>query len=106
MSLETLTLEDVHLALSAEKLKLQISSAVDFRSPSGWNSPLGDAGILEALTTANVWVSRGRRCRLDIKVLFDGKPLGKATRLSILESLGYHLCNARVSSAPLSRGFC
>ena len=97
MSLQTLELEKLHLTLAAEKLKLGIASAVDIRFPSRWIPSQDNDGIVKALTSGYIWLSRGRRCRVDIKVSFNGKPLDRNCRIGILESLGCHLRDAHVS---------
>jgi hypothetical protein len=96
MSLETLKLEGLHLTLASEKLKLDIASLVDVSFQSGWIPCQDEDAIVKALTSGQIWVSRGRRCRLDIKVSFNGKQLDQTSRIATLESLGYHLRDAHV----------
>jgi hypothetical protein len=97
MPLQTLELEKLHLTLASEKLKLDIASTVDIRFQSGWIPSQDQDGIVKALTSGQIWVSRGKRCRLDIKVSFNGKPLDRTSRVAISESLGYSLRDAHVS---------
>jgi hypothetical protein len=102
MSSKTLELGNLLLTLNAEKLKLEVASKVDIKCPSGWspqdNEDADNDTFVKALASGNVWVSRGRRCRLDIDFFLNDKPLDNTSRISILESLGYHLCDAHVSS--------
>jgi hypothetical protein len=111
MTLQTLELEKIHLTLASEKLELNVASSVDFRFPSGWNAPQEvdfrfPSGwnapqevdsVVDALTGGHVWVSQGRRCRLDIEVSLDGKRLEGISRVSHLESLGHQLREMYVS---------
>lgn len=97
MSLQTLGLEKLHLTLASEKLKLDIASTVDIRFPSRWSPSWDNDEIVKALTSGHIWVSRGRRCRVDIEISFNRKPLHSTTRIAILESIGYHLREAHVS---------
>jgi hypothetical protein len=97
MSLKTLELEKLNLILTSEKLKLEIASSVDIRLPSRWSPLLNHDDTVKALTSGNIWVSRGRRCRVDVEISFNAKRLDKTSRIAILESLGYHLRDAHVS---------
>ena len=97
MSSRTLGLEKLHLTLNSEKLTLEIASKVDIKFPSGWFSSLDDDGVFQALTSGYIWAPRGRRCRVDVDISFNEKPLDAVSRIHILESLGYHLRDANVS---------
>lgn len=98
MSSKSLELEKLSLTLVSEKLKLEIASTVDIKFPSGRSPPDHDCTV-KALHSRNIWVSRGRRCRVDADISFNGKPLHALSRIPVLESLGYHLRNAHVSSS-------
>lgn len=98
MSSKSLVLEKLFLTLASEKLNLEIASTVDIKFPSGLSHSGDDDGVVKALTSGNIWVSRGRRCRLDLEISFNGKPLDRTSRITILESFGYDLQVAHVSS--------
>ena len=99
MSSKTLELGKFSLALNSEKLKLEIDSSVQIKFSSGWDPSAGENIIVKALESGSIWISRGRRCRVDVQIFFDGKPLERSSRISLLESLGYHLRDAHVSSS-------
>jgi hypothetical protein len=106
MSLKTLQLEKFHLELASEELGLKIELTMDIRFPSGWTPSLDNDDMVKALASGYTWVSRGRRCRADFQIFFDDKPLDWASRISVLESLGYHVRDAHVSFLAFVPGFC
>ena len=106
MTSRTLELAKISLTLKSERLKLEVAPTVDVRFPSWWSPSRDDESIVKALISGNVWVSGGGRCRVDVDVLFNSKALDKTIKISILESLGYHLHEANVSPMPPSGGIC
>ena len=106
MSLRVLELGTLHLTYSEHHLKLSVVSVADVRIPRSISSLDNDA-FIKALTSRNLWVSRGVACHFDIQILFNGKPLDKNGRVNLLESLGYRLRDAQVScKIPLLASFC
>ncbi|KAH8754680.1 hypothetical protein F5882DRAFT_469304 [Hyaloscypha sp. PMI_1271] len=97
MSLRVLELDTLHLTVPDHLLKLSVVSAADIRIPRSISS-LEDSALIKALTSGRLWVSRGVACRLDVQVLFNGKPLDGDGRVSLLESLGYRLRDAQLWS--------
>lgn len=95
MSLKELELDQIHLTSVSDKLRLSINSSATFQIPA-LLSQLSQRDTAKALTSGNVWISRGTNCGLDIHVYFDGKRLEKNRRLHVLESLGYRLRDAHV----------
>jgi hypothetical protein len=95
MSLRALVLDTLHLANLEHRLELSVISAADIRIPQSVSN-LEDFVLVKALTSGNLWVSRGIACHLDIQVLFNGKPLDRSLRVTLLESLGYRLRDAQV----------
>jgi hypothetical protein len=101
MSLKVLELEQIELTYPIDGLKLSIISQVEVRLPSGKLASLDQEGLIKVLRSGNVWVSRGRACRLDMQLSFNGKLLNKSNRMQILEVLGYCLSDAYVSESLL-----
>ncbi len=95
MSLWALELDPLHLVNSEHHLKLSVLSFANIRIPWSISSLENDA-IVKALTSGNLWVSRGAACRLDIRVFYNGNPLDRNGRINILESLGYRIRDAQV----------
>ncbi len=98
MCLRVLELDALHLNSPDHHLKLSVVSTADVRIPSCISS-LENAALVKALTSGNVWISRGVACHLEIQVLFNGKPLDKDGRVNLLESLGYRIRDAQVGGA-------
>jgi hypothetical protein len=90
-----LELGTLHLVDTENHLKLSVLSTTDIRIPQRISSLANDA-IIKALTSGNLWVSRGVGCRLDIQILFNGKKLDRNGRIGLLESLGYRFRDAQV----------
>lgn len=105
MSLKALELDRFSLCSTAESLKLEVVSAADFRVPRNLSN-LDSNAMLKALTLRQVWVSRGRGCRIDIEVLLDGKPLNRIDYLHLLQSLGCMIRDAEVRSNDSLKSFC
>jgi hypothetical protein len=97
MSLKVLELDRLQLIIFEDHLKLSVVSAAAIRIPRSL-STLDGAALVKALTGGEIWVSRGISCRLDIEILFNGKPLDQISRLNLLESLGYRIRDAAVRS--------
>lgn len=89
MASRTLKLDGNLLKLASESLELEISTAVDVKVPLGWD--FEEDKILEALISGNIWAARGRKCRVDVDISFNGKSLDDTSRISLLEYLGYNL---------------
>jgi len=105
MPLRVLELDTLHLTNPDAHLKLSVVSAVDVRFPRSISN-LQDDALVKALTSGKLWVSRGIACRLDIQILFNGKPLDRNGRVNILESLGYRIRDAHVGChIPWLAGF-
>jgi hypothetical protein len=102
MALRVLGLDPLHLIKPDSELKLSVVPAVDIRIPDSI-SILDDAALVKALTSGNLWVSRGLACHLDIHILFNGKSLDARGRVNLLESFGYRLRDAQVSCTFLGR---
>lgn len=96
MSLRALDLDSFILVNPAENVKLQVGLAVHFQLPSRL-STLSAEAALKALASGNVWVSRGRGCRIDLEILQDGMPLDGVVFARLLESLGCRIRDAAVS---------
>lgn len=95
MSFKILDLGRFSLVNTAESLKLDVVSAADFRGPRSIKDLDADV-LLRALTSRQLWVSRGRGCRIDIEVLLDRKPLNRNDCVQFLESLGCQIRDAKV----------
>ena len=102
MSLQVLRLDTLRLTKPDNELKLTVVPAVDIRIPHSI-SILDNGALVGALTSGNLWVSRGVACHLEIQVLFNGKPLDPTGHVTLLESLGYKLRDAQVSDTFLAR---
>jgi len=97
MSVKTVHFEQLKLSYAAEDLKLSVTSFVDLKLPNNRLASLDGEDLLEALTTENIWISRGSACRLEFQLSYNGKPLEIPSRMRTLENLGYHLRDAYVS---------
>jgi len=106
MSLMALDLGPLRLKHASDDLNLSVSSTVGLRLPSGKVSLLRGVDIIKALTSGNIWASRGRACRLEFRISFNGKQLDQRSRRRLLESLGYHLRDIHVGFVPPLAGFC
>ena len=98
MSLRPLELNDFHLLSSADDLKLSIVSIAYFRLHSFSLRSLTDDAFVKALISGNIWVCRGKSCRFDIQISFNGNLLHGKIRSRALESLGSCVRDARVST--------
>jgi hypothetical protein len=56
---------------------------------------------MKLLTSGNVWVDRGRGCRIDVYVSDNDGRLDGAIPAGILDSLGDYIRNAHVGGNPL-----
>lgn len=105
MSLNTLELDRFSLSDTAESLKLEVASAAVFKVPRNFSN-LDSSAMLKALTLRQVWVSRGRGCRIDIEVLLDGTPLNRIDYLYFLQSLGCRIRDAEARPNDSLKSFC
>lgn len=101
MPLKVLNLDPVSLVCAAEGLKLSVTSEITINLSTSNLATLGNPELITALLKHKAWVSRGRACRLDLQIFFNGKELPIVTRLRLLESLGYHLRDAHVRGCSL-----
>ena len=105
MSLKVLELEKIELTYPIDDMKLSITSQVELRSPSGKLASLDQEDFAKVLMSGNVWVSRGRACRLDMQLSLNGRLLDINDRMQILEVLGHYLSDAYVSESLLLQAF-
>ncbi len=97
MSVKVLELERFNLASTAESLKLEVISTIEVKVPRNL-STLENIAMMKAVTSRQVWVSRGRGCRIDVEVLLDGKPLDRINHLKLLQHFGGRIQDAEVRS--------
>jgi hypothetical protein len=106
MSLRTAKLDTIRLVNSAEKLKLCVTSTADIRMDGQPGNKLNrtQQEIPDAdLVVKDFWICRDMVC-MEVKVLFNGKPLDEPCHFRILERLGYDIRDAEVG--PLISHFC
>jgi hypothetical protein len=96
-----LRLDPFQLICAEDKLKLSVSSSVSIAFSSGRIASFDDAATMKLLTSGNVWVDRGRGCRIDVYVSVDDGRLDGAVRAGILDSLGDYIRNAHVGGNSL-----
>ena len=98
MSLRALELGQFHLHSSADDLKLSILTIAHLRVQASKLLSLHDEALFKALTSGGVWVCRGKSCRFDIQITFNGNVLCGQFRNRALESLGSFVRDLRVST--------
>lgn len=96
MPLKVLELGPLTLISTADDMTVTIRPKVQLKLPPGIINTLNNVDLLKAITIGKLWVSRGIGCRLDLQILFNGKPLEETIRLRMLESVGYHVRDAHV----------
>ncbi|KAK0106800.1 hypothetical protein ONS95_003522 [Cadophora gregata] len=87
MSFRLLELGRFSLISTSQALKLEVVSGVDITGAQRL-VVLDDDALIKAVTSRQLWVSRGRGFRIDIEVLLDGKTLDRSIYFELLESLG------------------
>jgi hypothetical protein len=101
MPLKVLDLEPITLTCAAEDLKLLVTPQLSIELPSRRLASLDNTELIKNLTDGKVWVCRGRACRLDLQLFFNGRLLEHTTRMKLLESLGYSIRDAHVGDILL-----
>jgi len=94
MPLRVLELGRFSLASTATALMLEAVFRADLACPTSI-ADLDDDALVTAVTSRQLWVSRGRGCRVDIELLLDGKTLDKDVHSQLLQSLGCQIRDAK-----------
>lgn len=95
MYAKNIELDEVNVSSQTEDLKLSATPSLHLLLPAPISS-LGSERLLQALKSGKIWIFRGRPCRLELQLSFNGKPLDLAIRDRILEGLGCQLRDAHV----------
>lgn len=96
MSLKRLSLGPILLSSSLDKLSLELDYEVAVRLPSRKFETLSINECLRALTSGEVWVSRGSSCRADFSVTLDGEEVDQANNDHIIDLLGKFVAESNV----------
>ncbi|PVH81768.1 hypothetical protein DL98DRAFT_570905 [Cadophora sp. DSE1049] len=94
MPLRVLELGRFSVVSTTEALKLEVVSGADITGPPSL-ADLDDDALVKVVTSRQLWVSRGRGCRIDIEVLLDGKRLDRNIYFQLLERLGCQIRDAK-----------
>jgi hypothetical protein len=98
MSSRTLEFDRLQLRSTQDKWELSVVTSATFRTPRALSS-LDDANTVKALTSGNIWVSRGNGCRIDFQISIEGKLVDKGKYLHLLETIGHRVRDAKVAPA-------
>jgi hypothetical protein len=105
MTSSIIDLGRVLLIDSADKLKLSAVCTASFQLPY-FVSTLDHAEILHAFKSGHICTTRGIGCSLDINVLSDGKSLDITAWDALLDKLGRHLLDTKVTSISAGTIHC
>ncbi|PBP16804.1 putative BEL1-like homeodomain protein 8 [Diplocarpon rosae] len=85
-----LELDRFGLVSRKENLQIDVAAVASFQVPDQLSNMNQDM-YLQALASRNIWVSRGRGCRIDMEITVDGVLLQQDRCYTILQSLGVRI---------------
>ncbi|ESZ97131.1 hypothetical protein SBOR_2489 [Sclerotinia borealis F-4128] len=96
MSIRRISFGPLALSSPSDKLSLNVEYEVAVRLPSGKLEALPIGECLDALSSGEVWVSRGNSCRIEFNITLDGKALVDNDNDHIIELLGRFIAGSKI----------
>ncbi|PQE07468.1 hypothetical protein CJF30_00007193 [Rutstroemia sp. NJR-2017a BBW] len=100
MATRELKLDPICLAYSQDSILLHVESELEVLLTSAKLRSLPNAQLLEALCLGEVWVCRGKSCRIECVVTIDGADALTSNFDSLVESIFKEVGNLEVSNSP------
>ncbi|KAH8589929.1 hypothetical protein B0O99DRAFT_635679 [Bisporella sp. PMI_857] len=91
-----LRLDPMNFTVPTDHLSLHVTSDMVIAFADGILVPMDDEKLLEALTLGIFWTIRGRACRIEVMVSFDGEDIGVEDEHHIQEKIVDHFRNAHL----------